>query len=116
MGEKCESVRFVQVTLLGLWMIPAFYSFELEFWRFLIVRQILTLSLTLLFKIWSLYSLVTGYGLISCLSKNLSSLTPRIVSLLLVTLLKCEIGLHLVLCCVQMQCSDWSDRVCDTCT
>lgn len=44
---KSESVTFVQVTLLGLWMIPAFYSFELEFWRFLIVRPILTLFLTL---------------------------------------------------------------------
>ncbi|GMH43666.1 hypothetical protein BSKO_11588 [Bryopsis sp. KO-2023] len=53
------------VTLIGLWLIPAFYSFELKFWRFLVV--------------WIVYSATTSFILSKCLSKTLSSTTPGLV-------------------------------------
>lgn len=53
-----------QVTLLGLWMMPAIFSLHLKFWRFLIV--------------WTAFSAVTLYLLYLCAGKKkVDKDTPR---------------------------------------
>lgn len=53
----------VQVSLAGLWLMPAIISLQLRFWRFLVI--------------WAAYSLVTGYLMALCSTKKMHHSTPR---------------------------------------
>lgn len=53
----------VQVSLAGLWLMPAIISTLLKFWRFLFI--------------WICYSLVTGYLMSLCSHKKMHHSTPR---------------------------------------
>lgn len=52
------------MTLLGLWLMPAIFSIQLHFWRFMAV--------------WAFFTVTTGYVLSLCIrKKTLASTTPR---------------------------------------
>jgi RING finger protein 121 len=53
----------LQVSLAGLWLMPAIISLHLKFWRFL--------------AIWAAYSAVTGYLISLCMGKKMHQATPR---------------------------------------
>jgi RING finger protein 121 len=53
----------LQVSLAGLWLMPAIISLHLKFWRFL--------------AIWAAYSGVTGYLISLCMGKKMHHATPR---------------------------------------
>lgn len=53
----------LQVSLAGLWLMPAVIAFHLKFWRFLTV--------------WVVYSAVTGYLLYLSSGKKMHMSTPR---------------------------------------
>lgn len=62
----CIAVRgahVLQVSLAGLWLMPAIISLHLKFWRFL--------------AIWAAYSCVTGYLISLCMRKKMHHATPR---------------------------------------
>jgi hypothetical protein len=52
-----------KVTTLGLWLMPAIFSFHLKFWRFLFV--------------WGCFTAVTLYLLHLCAKKKVDQRTPR---------------------------------------
>jgi hypothetical protein len=56
----------LQVSLGGLWVMPAIIGITLKFWRFLAV--------------WVVYSLITGYLMSLCSHKKMARSTPRMVS------------------------------------
>eukprot|EP00878_Enallax_costatus_P017160 GHUV01018016.1.p1 GENE.GHUV01018016.1~~GHUV01018016.1.p1 ORF type:complete len:286 (+),score=74.02 GHUV01018016.1:743-1600(+) len=56
-------VSAAQVSLAGLWLMPAVISFQLKFWRFLAV--------------WATYSAVTGYLLYLSSGRKMHMSTPR---------------------------------------
>lgn len=51
------------VTLLGLWLMPAIFSFQLHFWRFIVL--------------WALWSAITARLLSACMQKRMARTTPR---------------------------------------
>eukprot|EP00195_Chlamydomonas_chlamydogama_P012155 CAMPEP_0202897870 /NCGR_PEP_ID=MMETSP1392-20130828/6528_1 /ASSEMBLY_ACC=CAM_ASM_000868 /TAXON_ID=225041 /ORGANISM="Chlamydomonas chlamydogama, Strain SAG 11-48b" /LENGTH=379 /DNA_ID=CAMNT_0049583633 /DNA_START=134 /DNA_END=1273 /DNA_ORIENTATION=- len=51
------------VTLIGLWLMPAIFSLQLKFWRFIMV--------------WLVYTVVTVYLLHMAMKRKLESTTPR---------------------------------------
>jgi hypothetical protein len=53
----------LQVSLAGLWLMPAIISTMLKFWRFLFL--------------WVCYSLVTSYLMTLCSHKKMHHSTPR---------------------------------------
>lgn len=53
----------LQVSLAGLWLMPAIIGVLLKFWRFL--------------AIWVAYSAVTGYLMSLCMQKKMHHSTPR---------------------------------------
>lgn len=57
------SVCVLQVSLAGLWLMPAIIGTLLKFWRFLFV--------------WFCYSLITGYLMSLCSHKKMHHSTPR---------------------------------------
>lgn len=59
----------LQITLLGLWLVPAVISFHFRFWRFLLV--------------WSIFSVMTGFMFYLCSARRLDRSTPRRVGFLL---------------------------------
>jgi RING finger protein 121 len=61
--KKRHRKSYELVTLIGLWLMPALFSFHLKFWRFLLV--------------WTVYSAVTGRLLYLCTQKKLARTTPR---------------------------------------
>lgn len=61
--KKRHRKSYELVTLIGLWLMPALFSFHLKFWRFLLV--------------WIVYSAVTGRLLYLCTQKKLARTTPR---------------------------------------
>ena len=61
--KKRSRKTYELVTLIGLWLMPAIFSFHLKFWRFLLV--------------WVIYSTVTGRLLFLCTQKKLARTTPR---------------------------------------
>lgn len=54
---------WLQVTLLGLWIVPAVISFYMHFWKFL--------------GVWVIYSAITMYMLSLCSVGRMERSTPR---------------------------------------
>lgn len=61
--KKKHKKSYELVTLMGLWVMPAIFSIQLHFWRFMTV--------------WVVFSAVTGYLIYQCSQKKLASSTPR---------------------------------------
>ncbi|GAX79188.1 hypothetical protein CEUSTIGMA_g6628.t1 [Chlamydomonas eustigma] len=61
--KKRHTQSYNLVTLIGLWLMPAIFSVQLKFWRFLLV--------------WFCYSAVTSMLLYRCKKKNLDASMPR---------------------------------------
>jgi hypothetical protein len=59
----CVPVCAPQVSLAGLWLMPAILSTMFKFWRFLFI--------------WCCYSLITGYLMSLCMHKKMHHSTPR---------------------------------------
>ena len=60
----------LQVTLLGLWLVPAVVSFYFHFWRFLLV--------------WAIFSVMSGFMFYLCSARRLDRTTPRRVGTVLI--------------------------------
>lgn len=58
----CPAI-LLQVSLAGLWLMPAILSTLLKFWRFLFI--------------WVCYSAITGYLMVQCTHKKMHHSTPR---------------------------------------
>lgn len=65
---RYASPLLLQVSLGGLWVMPAIIGTTLKFWRFLVV--------------WAIYSIITGYLMSLCSHKKMARSTPRMVGLL----------------------------------